>query len=117
MQYTRVKEWWVDLMAGASDRPHPMFGERLRARLHGGVLHLSGEVASQRERKAVINEAAGFVGRGVDDVDARRLRVSRRKDTRGLYDQRIIAAFPNRKLAEFARAFLAEHGSVEPKTV
>lgn len=117
MPSPRVMEWWVDLMAGASDRPHPMFGERLRARLRGGVLHLSGEVASQRERKAVIQEAGGFVGRGVDDVDARRLRVSRRKDRRGLYDQAMIAAFGNRKLAEFAKTFLSEHGSVDPKSV
>jgi hypothetical protein len=102
-------------MAGASDRPHPDFGERFRAKLRGGVLHLSGEVSSQRERRALIKEAAHFVGRGVDDVEAGRLRVSRRDEGPGLHEQRIIAAFGNRKLAEFARAFLGEHGHVEPK--
>jgi hypothetical protein len=112
-----VQEWWVDLMAGAADRPHPAFGERIRAKLRDGVLRLSGEVASQKDRQAVIQEAAQFVGNGVDDVDARRLRVARRDDKPGLLEQRIIATFGNRKLAEFARAFLSEHGHLEPRAV
>jgi hypothetical protein len=104
-------------MAGAADRPHPAFGERIRAKLRDGVLRLSGEVASRQDRQAVIQEAAQFVGNGVDDVDAQRLRVARRDDQPGLLEQRIIATFANQKLAEFARAFLSEHGHLDPRSV
>jgi len=104
-------------MAGAADRPHPAYGDKISAKLRGGLLQISGEVSSQRDRRALIQEAAQLVGRGVDDVDARRLRVARRDDKPGLYEQRIIAAYGNGKLAEFARAFLGEHGHLRAKPV
>lgn len=87
----------------------------MRARLHGGVLHLVGELVSDQERQKLIREARQFVGRGLDDVDARRLRVKRPDSPREVLDQTIIAAYPNADLAEYALEFLREHSRVTPK--
>src|SRR5205807_10532439 len=72
--------------------PISVYGDSVRARLHGGVLHLVGELVSDQERQKLIREARQFVGRGLDDVDARRLRVKRPDSPRGVLDQTIIAA-------------------------
>ena len=104
-------------MAGAADRPHPEFGDKISARLHRGLLQLSGEVSSAKDRRDLIEEAALLVGSGVDDVDARRLRVVRREDRPGVLDQRLLSAYRNRKLAEFARDFLSEHRHEEPRSI
>jgi hypothetical protein len=78
------------------------------------VLQLSGEVASDEERNRVIAEARQHVRRGVDDVDARRLRVSRRDEQVGILEQTLIAAFPSREIAEYALAYTLEHSRVKP---
>lgn len=102
-------------MVGHTDDSHPVYGDSVRARLHGGVLHLLGELVSDQERQKLISEARQFVGRGLEDVDARRLRVKRPDSPRGVLDQTIIAAYPNADIAEYALGFLRGHSRVTPK--
>jgi hypothetical protein len=103
------------VIVGHPGESHPIHGDALRVRLRHGVLQLSGEVASNEERQKVIAEARRHVRRGVDDVDARRLRVARRDEQAGLLEQRLIAAFPSRQIAEYALDYVLEHSRVKPK--
>ncbi len=103
------------MLAGHADHPHPLYGDAVHVRLHGGVLHLSGELPSNNERQALIREAMQFVGRGLDDVDARRIRVKRSDSPHGVLDQTIIAIYPNPDLGEYALELLREHSPVTPK--
>jgi hypothetical protein len=103
------------VIVGHHGESHPIYGDDLKVRLRHGVLHLSGEVASDQERQRVIAEARRHVGRGVDDVDARRLRIARRDEQQGILEQRLIAAFPSREIAEYALAYVLEHSRVKPK--
>ena len=107
--------WWTKVLLGQTGQPHPILGDALRVRLRNGVLHLSGELATEEERRRVIREARQYVGRGLDDVDASRLRVKRRDDARGILDQTLVAAFANPELAEHALDFIREHSRVELK--
>lgn len=104
------------MLVGQTDQPHPVFRDAVRVRLRGGVLHLSGELDSDEERRRLVREASLFIGGGLDDVDARRLVVKRREDVRGLLDQTLVAAFANPELAEYALAFIRDNGRVQPKS-
>lgn len=111
----QVAEWWTRALVGLERQPHPFYGEAVEAKLHGGVLRLSGALDSARERHELISEAQGYVGRGIDDVDARRLIVKPRDQQRGLLDQTIMAAYANPALASYARTFLGDHRRLKPK--
>jgi hypothetical protein len=110
-----VGQWWTKVLAGQTDAPHPVYAETLRVKLHGGVLRLSGEVASDQQRQSIIGEARRYIGRGLDDVDARRLVVKRPDGVRGVLDQTIIAAFPNSDVAERALTVLREDSRLNLK--
>jgi hypothetical protein len=111
----QVTDWWTNVLVGRPGQPHPIHGDVIDAKLRGGVLHLSGELATNDERQSLIREARRYVGRGVDDVDVRRLAVKRRAYASGILDQAIIAAFANPALAEHALMFLREHGRLKLK--
>jgi hypothetical protein len=111
----RVEAWWHDVLAGQVDEPHPFHGPDLDVNFKGGVLRLSGELASDDDRKALLKEARRYVGQGVDKVDAKRLKVAKRRERPGILDQTLIAAFANRRVAELARDYLLESRRVEPE--
>ncbi|MDQ6719909.1 MAG: hypothetical protein M3003_03845 [Candidatus Dormibacteraeota bacterium] len=112
----RVKSWWAAVLAGQVDEPHPNHGADLDVAFKGGVLHLSGELASETDRQTLLEEARDFVGHGVDKVDAKHLTVANaREEKHGVLDQTLIAAFANRDVAEFARKYLVESRRVKPK--
>ena len=111
----RINAWWIGVIVGHPAESHPIYGDSLKVKLRHGVLHLSGEVASREEWHTAVGEARRYVRRGVDDVDARRLRVARRDEQLGILDQRLIAAFSNREIAEYALAYVLEHSRVKPK--
>jgi hypothetical protein len=109
----RTKAWWAAVLAGLVDDPHPIFGADLDVAFKGGVLRLSGELPSQADRKQLLDEARGFVGRGADSIDAKHLTVVKRVERSGVLEQTLIAAFPNREVAEYARKYLVESRRVQ----
>ena len=111
----QLADWWTRVLVGQTELPHPVYGDALDLKLRGGILHIVGELASDRERQSFIREARSHVGRGLDDVDARRLVVKRPHGTPGILDQTLIAAFPNKALAEHAVKFLRDHSRVKLK--
>lgn len=111
----QIEAWWTRVLVGQTGQPHPLYGDAVDVRLHGGILHLSGELGSGRERQGIIAEAQRYLGRGIDDVDAHRLTVKRHDQRRGLFDQTIIAAFPNAAVADHALEFLRQHRRLKPK--
>jgi hypothetical protein len=113
----RIKSWWAAVLAGQVDEPHPIHGADLDVAFYGGVLRLSGELVSEEEKKHLLREAGEYVGRGVDEIDAKHLTAAKQKEKPGILEQTLIAAFANREVAEFARAHLVENRRVEPKLV
>lgn len=113
----RIKSWWAAVLAGQIDEPHPIHGADLDVAFKRGVLRLSGELVSEEDRRELVNEAREYVGRGVDEVDAKHLTVARTQEKLGILDQTLIAAFANRDVAEFARAHLVDNRQVKPKVV
>ena len=111
----QIEAWWTRVLVGQTGQPHPVYADAIEVKLHGGILHLSGELASPRDRQELIADARRYVGRGIDDVDARRLTVKRHDQVRGLLDQTIIAAFASPALAERALAFLRQQRRLKPK--
>jgi hypothetical protein len=112
---TRINSWWAAVLAGQIDEPHPIHGADLDVAFKGGVVRLSGELLSKADREELLREAAEYVGRGVDEVDAKHLKVAEVKEKPGILDQTLIAAFANKDVAEFARAHLVDNRRVEPK--
>ena len=110
----RTRSWWAAVLAGQVDDPHPFYGADLDVAFKGGVLHLSGELPSEDDRQRLLEEAGEVVGRGIDAIDAKHLRVARHKEMRGILDQTLIAAFENRDVAEFARRYMVETRRIEP---
>ncbi len=111
----RTKAWWAAVLAGLVDDPHPIYGADLDVAFKGGVLRLSGELPSEADRKELVEEAREYVGRGADAVDAKRLTVAKRSERAGVLEQTLIAAFPNRDVAEYARKYLVESRRVQAK--
>jgi len=106
----RIKSWWADVLAGQVDEPHPVHGADVLVSFKGGGLHLSGELPSEEDKAALLKEAEQNVGRAIDGVHAKHLTIANRKEKPGILDQTLIAAFPNREVAEFARRYLESRG-------
>lgn len=111
----RTKAWWAAVLAGLVDDPHPIYGADLHVAFKGGVLRLSGELPSEADRKELLEEARGHVGKGADAIDAKHLTVAKGNEKAGVLEQTLIAAFPNRDVAEFARKYLVESRRVQAK--
>jgi hypothetical protein len=114
---SRTKSWWAAVLAGQVDEPHPIHGADLDVTFKGGKLRLSGELVSEEDRKQVVKEAREYMGKGVDEVDDKHLKVAKSKEKPGVLDQTLIAAFSNRDVAGFARIHLVENRRVKPKLV
>jgi hypothetical protein len=110
-----TRSWWASILAGQIDDPHPIYGADIDVAFKGGLLRLSGVLPSADDRKRVLAEAREFVGHGIDDVDAKHLTVAKREEKSGILDQTLIAAFPNREVAEYASEYLLRSRRVEPK--
>lgn len=113
----RINSWWAAILAGQVDEPHPIHGADLDVAFKRGTLYLSGELVSEGDRDKVVGEASSYVGKGIDEVDAKHLIVTKTKEKRGILDQTLIAAFADRDVAEFARAHLIDNRRVKPKLV
>jgi len=113
----RIKSWWAAVLAGLVDTPHPIYGADLAVSFKRGVLRLSGEMPSNDEKKELLAQAREFKGRGVDDIDSKHLVVASRNEKPGILDQTLIAAFPNRDVAEYASQYLFQSRRVDPKQI
>jgi hypothetical protein len=112
---SRTKSWWASILAGQIDDPHPIYGADVDVTFKRGKLQLTGELPSESDRKELLKEARNYVGHGIDDIDAKHLTVAKRKEKPGILDQTLIAAFPNRHVAEYASQYLVKSRRVEPK--
>ena len=104
------------MLAGESDEPHPIFGERISVRVAGERLVISGELERDQDRDALLQQARARIGHGIRELDAARLRVAHGHERPGLLDQTLVAAFPDRETADLARKLVLEHSRVTPKS-
>ena len=111
----RLESWWAAILAGQVDTPHPIYGADLDVAFKGGVLRLSGELPSEGDKKELLKQAGEYKGRGVDSIDSKHLLVASSKEKPGILDQTLIAAFPNRQVAEYAGRYLLQSRRVNPK--
>lgn len=109
-----IDAWWATVLAGDVSEPHPVFGD-VKVQLRGSRLRLSGELASDAERKDLVDQARQRIGHGIDGVDVSDLKVTRSKEKPGILEQTLVSAFPSRDAAEFARDFVINHSRVVPK--
>jgi len=106
-----VNAWWASVLAGDLYEPHPVYGV-LKAHLDGGRLRLMGEMETEADRDELVRQARERIGHGIDRVDVSRLRVASHKEKPGILHQTLVSAFPNRKAAEFASAFVLKHSRI-----
>jgi hypothetical protein len=111
----RTAAWWNAVLAGETDEPHPIFGERISVRLHRDRLELRGVLDRREDRAGLVRQARSRIGKGVREVDVSRLVVAPRLERPGLLEQTIVASFSDRATAELARKFVLEHGRVAPR--
>jgi hypothetical protein len=113
----RTKTWWAIVLAGLVEEPHPVHGADIDVTFKGGVLRISGELATEEDRQRLLNEAGEYVGRGIDAIDAKHLAVSEQKEKAGILDQTLLAAFADSEVAEFARRYLVDSRGIKAKQV
>src|SRR5229473_3053927 len=111
----QVDALWDAVLTGRLEMPHPKHGSGVRVHLNSGRMRLAGAVESREERDELLHQARERIGHGIDGVDANDLIVVDRKETPGILDQILIAAFHSREVAELARMFVLERSRVVPK--
>lgn len=110
-----IDAWWNAVLAGGVDEPHPVHGDDLKVSIRHGVLRLAAALPTEEDKKELLTKARAYVGHGIDKVDAKRVRVVKRTEQPGILDQTLIAAFPNRDVAEIARKYLIEFRRLKAK--
>lgn len=111
----RINAWWDAVLAGETDEPHPIHGERVKVHLKHDNLELSGILEHAQDRDQLVRQARARIGNGVRKVDVERLVVAPRLERPGLLDQTIIGSYSDRATAELARNFIVEHSRMVPK--
>jgi hypothetical protein len=112
-----IDAWWDAILAGRVDEHHPVHGDDLKVGIKHNVLRLAGALPSEEDRRELLDKAESYVGHGIDQVDAKHLKVVERKEKPGILEQTLIAAFRNRDVAELARKYLVEIRRVKPKQI
>ena len=110
-----IDAWWNAVLAGAVDEPHPVHGDDLKVTIKRGVLRLAGTLQTEEDKKELLDGARAYVGRGVDKLDAQRLMVVKHREKPGILEQTLIAAFPNRDVADLARKYLVDFRRLKAK--
>jgi hypothetical protein len=101
-----IDSWWKAVLAGGVDEPHPVHADDLSVSIRHGTLHLAGTLPTEQDKAELLERGRDFVGRGIDRLDAKHLKVVKRRDRPGILEQTLIAAFRNREVAELARDYL-----------
>jgi hypothetical protein len=110
-----IDAWWNAVLAGGQDEPHPVHGDDLKVSIRHGVLRLTGTLPTEEDRWELLQTARAYVGHGIEKVDANGLKVVKPKEKPGILDQTLIAAFPNREVAELTRDYLVDIRRLKPK--
>jgi hypothetical protein len=110
-----IDAWWNAVLTGGVDEPHPVHGDDLKVSIRHGVLHLTGTLPTEADTRELLGRARSYVGHGIENVDAKRLKVVKRKEKPGILDQTLIAAFSNRAVAELTRSYLVDIRRLKPK--
>jgi hypothetical protein len=111
---SRVSAWWDAVIAGEADEAHPIHGENLSARVKNGRLELSGRLARPNDRNELVMQARSRIGHGIREVDDTHLRVADHRERRGVLEQTLVAAFPDRGTATLARKVVLERSRITP---
>jgi len=111
---TPVDDWWDSVLLGETDEPHPTFGQSISARIKGERLELSGELDRIEDRDEIVEQASARIGHGIQAVDTSRLKVAHPSERRGILEQTLVAAYPNRQMAELALKQVRGRGRVAP---
>ena len=111
---TRVQAWWLSVLAGQASDAHPVQGTRLKARLEGDTLVLSGTVPSEADREEVEAEVEHLRGHGVSEVRNELNVVPENTDEPGLLVQTLMATFETAEQAGFAEGYLEGHAHIRP---
>jgi hypothetical protein len=110
-----IEAWFDTVLAGEADEPHPIHGERVKVKFTDGLMTLSGELDTERDRDELVRQAESRIGSGLRKVDAENLRVAERPEKYGVLDQILIAAFEEPDLAEVVRKFIIQRSRLTPK--
>jgi hypothetical protein len=108
-----INAWFDAVLAGEADEPHPIYGDRVKVKFTDGLMTLSGELESKRDREELLGQARLRAGNGA--VDASNLRVPERPELRGVLEQTLIAAFDEPDVVELVRNFVAQRSRRKPK--
>lgn len=110
-----IDAWFDAVLAGEADEPHPTYGDRLNVKFTDGLMTLSGELETKRDRDEMLRQARRRIGHGLRAIDAHKLRVAERLERRGVLDQTLIAAFGEADVAELVRNFVIQRSGTKPK--
>jgi hypothetical protein len=109
-----INAWFDAVLAGEADEPHPLYGDRVKVKFADGLMTLSGELDSKRDRDELVGQARQRISNGLRAVDASNLRVAERPERRGVLEQTLIAAFDEPDVVDLVRNFVAQRSSRKP---
>lgn len=110
-----IDAWFDTVLAGEYDEPHPIYGDRVKVKVADGVMTLSGELDSERDRDELLGQARQRISNGFRKVDAANLKVLERPEKHGVLDQTLIAAFEGPEVADLARNYINQRTRIRPK--
>lgn len=111
----RVRDWWTQVLAGQVDQAHPVQGGKIKARLDGNTLIITGSVPSEADRREIAAEVEHLRGNGVAAIRDELKVESRGDEQPGLLVQTLIGAFETAEQAGFAEGYLQGHAHVDPR--
>jgi hypothetical protein len=112
---TRVRAWWLSVLAGQAGEAHPVQGSRVKARLEGETLVITGTVPSEADRREIEAEVEHLRGHGVARVQNELEVAPDVADQHGLLVQTLMATFETAEQAGFAEGYLEEHAHIRPR--
>jgi hypothetical protein len=113
----RTQAWWLTVLAGQVTDTHPVQGTRLKARMEGNTLVLSGTVSSEADSREIEAEVEHLRAQGVMEVRNELKVAEEEQDQKGLLTQTLLATFATAEQAGFAEGYLEGHAHIRPGLV
>ena len=104
-----TRAWWTSVLTGQVDASHPIHGTKLKTRLEGDTLIVSGTVATEEDREEIAAETEHLKGHGIATVRDELEVVPEVTDESDLLVQTLVGIFENAELAGFAESYLEGH--------